>query len=384
MINLADAVGIRNPLDFTLKSSLLGQMLYKPSISRLEGTTGPVFRRDHQKLDGRRLSLYGYAAHEGPVLDELLRPETAPGELRRDPLRGSWAIYAPHRQTRTFLPSAADDPLAPARPGAAATEIPFEDFELAVFENRFPSLAPSAPPENRSDWASGAASGQCDVVVFSKEPVGSLGTLSHARRVLLIEALIDRYNALHQAGFAYVMPFENRGEQVGVTLPHPHGQIYAFPSIPEPQMSAARAFESGFDLIAEHAAWDRTFDVTSDGELTVFCPPFARFPFETWIMPRRPCAGPWDLDAESVHSLARLLAEVPRRLDALFAEPMPYMMSFQAAPRGWTSNFQFTVQFFPILRSAGRLKFLASVEQFTGVFTVDVVPEAAAERLRAL
>ena len=355
-----------------------------PSITRLEGTTGPVFRRDHLKADGRRLALYSYAPHEGPVLGELLRPETAPGELRQDPLRGTWAIYAPHRQTRTFLPSAADDPLAPGRPGAPDTEIPFEDFELAVFENRFPSLAPVTGPDRLSDWASGPAHGQCEVVVFSRESVGSLATLSQARRVLLIEALIDRYKCLHDAGFAYVMAFENRGEQVGVTLPHPHGQIYAFPSVPAPQASAARAFEDGFDLIAEHASWEGKFDVTADGDLSVFCPPFARFPYETWIMPRRRCAGPWDMDAGSIHALARLLAEVPRRLDALFGEPMPYMMSFQAAPAGAGPAFQFTVQFCPVLRSAGRLKFLASVEQFTGVFTVDVVPEAAAERLRAL
>lgn len=384
MINQADAVGIQNPLDLTLQSSLLGQMLHKPSISRLEGATGPIFRRNHQKPDGRHLFVYGYAPHEGPALHELVRTDTATAELRHDPLRGSWSIYAPHRQTRTFLPSAADDPLAPSRPNAPATEIPFEDFELAIFENRFPSLTLSQAPAELSAWATGTANGLCDVVVFSKERVGSLSTLTHARRVLLIEALIDRYRSLYEEGLAYVMPFENRGEQVGVTLPHPHGQIYAFGDIPQPQLSAVRAFEAGFDLIAEHTSWKGTFDVTSDGDLTAFCPPFARFPYETWIMPRRRCVGPWELDAESVHSLARLLAEIPRRLDALFAEPMPYMMSFQAAPRGRTSNFQFTVQFFPILRSSGRLKFLASVEQFTGIFTVDVVPEVAAERLRTL
>ena len=79
-----------------------------------------------------------------------------------------------------------------------------------------------------------------------------------------------------------------------------------------------------------------------------------------------------------------MLGDIPRRLDSLFGAPMPYMMSFQAAPRDAADEFQFTVQFFPIMRDAGRLKYLASVEQFTGVFTVDVVPEQAAERLRAL
>ena len=203
---------------------------------------------------------------------------------------------------------------------------------MAVFENRFPSLAANSPAAAQSPWSCGPAHGQCDVVVFSKDEVGSLGSLSEARRVLLIEALIDRYRQLHEAGFAYVMPFENRGSQVGVTLPHPHGQIYAFANVPEPQAAAARAFESGYNLIAAHASWDGVFDVAADGDLVAFCPPFARFPFETWIMPKVPCSGPWALSASAVHSLARLLAEVPRKLDALFGEAMPYMMSFQAAP----------------------------------------------------
>ena len=201
--------------------------------------------------------------------------------------------------------------------------------------------------------------------------------------MLLLEALIDRYQALHADGAAYVMPFENRGEQVGVTLPHPHGQIYSFPFVPAPQAAAARAFAEGYDLTADHAGWGGRFDVASAGGVAAFCPPFARFPYETWITPTRRCPGPWAMTGDEIEALATLLGDVPRRLDALFGAPMPYMMSFQAAPGGESAGFQFTVQFYPILRDAGRLKYLASVEQFTGVFTVDVVPEAAAERLRA-
>ncbi|KCZ93392.1 galactose-1-phosphate uridylyltransferase [Hyphomonas johnsonii MHS-2] len=201
---------------------------------------------------------------------------------------------------------------------------------------------------------------------------------------MLIEALIDRYKAHFEGGAAYVLPFENRGRDVGVTLPHPHGQIYAFAIVPEPQATAARAFASGYDLIADHASWNGVFDIASDDHCTAFSPPFARFPFETWIMPNRPCRGPWDLDGAGIEALARMLGDIPRRLDGLFGVPMPYMMSFQAAPREAGDEFQFTVQFFPVMRDAGRLKYLASVEQFTGIFTVDVVPEQAAERLRAV
>jgi len=347
----------------------------------LKGRARDVYRRDHAKADGRALRVYGYAPHRGEPGEELLASASDQSELRRDPLRGTCSLYAPHRQARTFHPSAAADPLAPA--GGAVTEIPFRDFELAIFDNRFPGLKPGAPAGAPTCWADGPATGRCEVVVYTSAATGSLQTIGQDRRVLLLEALIDRYRALHDEGAAYVMAFENRGEQVGVTLPHPHGQIYSFPFVPAPQAAAARAFADGYDLTTDHARWGGRFDVTAAGDVAAFCPPFSRFPYETWIMPKRRCAGPWEMTGDETEALAALLGEVPERLDALFGAPMPYMMSFQAAPGGASAGFQFTVQFYPILRDAGRLKYLASVEQFTGVFTVDVVPEAAAERLRA-
>lgn len=349
---------------------------------KLQGRSRPLFRRQHMKADGRSVSLYGFKPPSGAAREELVRTICHHSELRRDPLRGTWAIYSPHRQTRTFLPSAAEDPLAPFREGTTPTEIAFADFELAVFDNQFSSLQPGTGSGMHSQWADGPATGQCEVVVYSAEPQGSLYTVGQDRRVLLLEALIDRYETLFRKGAAYVLPFENRGEQVGVTLAHPHGQIYAFPFVPAPQATAARAFESGYDLVSDHATWDGLFDVANQGGLTAFCPPYGRFPFETWIMAKRPCRGPWDLHASEIEDLAQLLGDIPRRLDGLFGAPMPYMMSFQAAPREAGADFQFTIQFYPIMRDAGRLKYLASVEQFTSVFTVDIMPENAAARLR--
>ena len=360
-------------------------MLQPASIQKLDSKSRPVYRRDHRKADGRWLHLYGFAPHTGEPLEELLRNQLDESEIRFDPLRGTWAIYAPHRQNRTFQPSAAADPLAPARAGAVPTEIPFESFELAIFENRFASLMPEPAAPSVTGWANSPAVGTCEVVVYTSEADGSLATIGHDRRVLLIESLIDRYRQLYENGAAYVLPFENRGADVGVTLAHPHGQIYAFSETPEPQARAAAAFANGYDLIKAHGDTEGQLDVAGNAETVAFCPPFARFPYEVWIMPRTRCPGPWALDAGGVESVADLLGDVVRRLDALFAAPMPYMMSFQAAPRAAMEGpFQFTIQFFPMMRSPGRLKYLAGVEQFTGVFTVDVVPETAAERLRAL
>jgi UDPglucose--hexose-1-phosphate uridylyltransferase len=352
-------------------------------VVTLEGRSRTLYRRDHIKSDGRKVSLYGFRSPSGRVGPELVSFGNHSSELRRDPLRNTWAIYSPHRQSRTFMPETAADPLAPERPGSAPTEIPFSQFELAVFDNQFSSLQADGGASKPSQWATGPAYGRCEVVVYTADAEGSLQSIGQERRVLLIEALIDRYKSLFEGGAAYVLPFENRGQEVGVTLPHPHGQIYAFAIVPEPQAAAARAFAAGYDLVADHASWDGAFDIASDDGFVAFSPPFARFPFETWIMPTRPCRGPWDLNADGIEALARMLGDIPRRLDSLFGAPMPYMMSFQAAPREAGDEFQFTVQFFPIMRDAGRLKYLASVEQFTGVFTVDVVPEQAAERLRA-
>lgn len=357
-------------------------MLYKPSINRINGKTAAVFRRDHLKQDGRLVHLYGFRPHQGQPLDELLRNTSTTPELRHDPLRNTWAMYAPHRQSRTFKPSSTENPLAPATPDCPATEIAFEEFELAIFENRFPCLTPNNDGPTSSPWATGHAFGQCDVVVYTSEASGDLNSIGQERRVLLIEALVDRYQSLYEKGFSYVLPFENRGDQVGVTLAHPHGQIYAFDRTPGPQESAARAFHKGYDLIGHHESWDGQMDITSHGDLVAFCPAFGRYPYETWIMPRFQCAGPWELRSGDVKSLAYLLGDITRRLDKLFDQRMPYMMSFQAAPRSASSNFQFTVQFLPILRDKDRLKYFASVEHFTGIFTVDIAPETAAKNLR--
>lgn len=350
----------------------------------LKGCARDFYRRDHRKADGRLLSLYGYQPHSGLPGRELLRAAVETSEIRYDPLRQSWAIYAPHRQSRTFQPGASSDPLAPASATRGATEIPFEAFEVAIFENKFSSLTSATVAGELSPWATKPATGRCEVVVYSSEDEGNLTSIGQNRRLLLLEALCDRYRDLYASGAAYVLAFENRGQQVGVTLPHPHGQIYAFDQLPEPQARAQAAFSQGYDLIGAHRSWGGQFDIASDEDWVAFAPPFSRFPYETWLMPRTSCAGPWALDRAGLESLARLLGEIPRRLDSLFGQPMPYMMSFQVAPQIDDADFQFTVQFYPVLRDTDRLKYLASVEQFTGVFTVDVVPEVAAQKLRCL
>ncbi|MEM7780964.1 MAG: galactose-1-phosphate uridylyltransferase [Pseudomonadota bacterium] len=343
----------------------------------------PTFRRDHRKADGRMLHLYGRIPHDLPLLPETEDAIAQGGEIRRHPLRQEWNVYAAHRQNRTFKPSAADDPLAPTLPDGSLTEIPFSHFECAIFENKFAAFHPSASEAtDLTEIASEPAKGACDVVVYGPEAQGSLKTIGIDRRQVLLAALMDRYEAHFAAGCEYVLPFENRGDEVGVTLHHPHSQIYGFQRIPEVQQRAIDAFASGYDLTSEIAAALPEYGLGVEGNVAAFVPRFARFPYETWIAPQARREGPWDCSDEELEALAWWLGEMTRRYDALFEQPAATMMAFHAAPRGGSANYHFTVQFYPLLRAPGRMKYLASVEQHTGTFTVDVMPEAAARKLR--
>lgn len=352
----------------------------QPSI---EGRS--VHRRHFQKRDGRDLFLYGYEQHIETPLPEDNFDVAKGGELRWHPLRRENNVYAAHRQNRTFKPSTADDPLAASVRGGAPTEIPFADFELAIFENKFTSLHAQAPAPSifAGDGASHAI-GRCDVVVYGPENTGNLYTIGQDKRRLLIEAWIDRYQTLFAQNCKYVLPFENRGDAVGVTLSHPHGQIYAFPFIPRVQQDALTSFDEGYDLAAYIKKNKAEFGVTFAGGIEAYCPSYARFPYEVWLAPQVQRAGPWNFSEEEKDGFAHLLGDITRRYDAFFEGPTAYMLSLHAAPLGHEGNWHFTAQFYPLLRSHGRVKYLAAVEQSTGTFTVDVMPETAAKILKAL
>ncbi len=358
-----------------------------PSSSKIcaELNGRPIYRRDFTKVDGRQLYLYGYSQHRLDPLPVKSDALSKGGEIRWHPLRQEWNIYAPHRQNRTFKPSSAKDPLAPMTPNGAETEIPFTDFELAVFENKFTSLHALAPvPQDTPLFKLRQAKGHCDVIVYGPEAEGNLHSIGQDKRKLLIAAWNDRYETLFSQGHKFVLPFENRGDEVGVTLHHPHGQIYAFPFIPDVQQKSANAFENGFDLTELIKDIERDYQIGSAGGVRAFCPPFARFPFEVWFAPENHAPGPWTFDDTQIDGFAHLLGDITRRYDTYFGRETPYMLSLHASPAGYESSFHFSAKFYPLLRAPKRTKFLASVEQSTGVFTVDVMPETAADILKAI
>lgn len=342
-----------------------------------------VHRRTHVKADGRRLYLFGWQPHGLPVTEEL-EPGPAPQpHLRWHPLRAEWVGYASHRQERTFKPPAEFCPLCPVQPGGFPGEIPFADFEIAVFENRFPAFSPAAPPPPDLPIPTAPAKGQCEVVVYSAAHSGTVAALAPERRELMVRVWADRYrDLLAQDDVAFVMPFENRGEEIGVTLHHPHGQIYAFPFVPPAVAPLVKAFREGPALETMRRAIGDAYDVAGNDRAVAFVPPCARFPSEVWVMPRAFHPGPWTFTDEDVRAFADVLGEVVARYDGLYGKPMPYLCILYAAPRGEEERFHFHIQFYPFLRTADRLKYLAGCEQGAGMFLVDGLPEQMAARLR--
>ena len=356
-----------------------------------------MHKRRLVKPDGRQLLLYGHR----PIPDDIVAPSPPGGgnqpnsHLRWHPLRGEWIAYASHRQNRTFLPPAEYNPLAATSDPDNPTEVPAGEWDVAVFENLFPTLLGTAhdPPDIEVPTRPGR--GACEVVVFTQDPSTSLGRLPLDHLDLLSQVWADRYRELGaREDVEYVFEFENRGVEVGVTLSHPHGQIYAYPFVPpiparELANQAAYLAEHGRGLL-EDAVARETADgrrVIYAGELVAaFIPVFARYSYEVWIAPRRPAGSIADLDDAERRDFARALKTVLVKYDGLWSRPFPYIMSFHQAPTDGRDHPEahFHVEFYPAYRMPGRLKYLAGSEMGAGVFTADTLPEEKAAELRAV
>ena len=317
-------------------------------------------------------------------------------QLRWDPTLQEWVAYATHRQDRTFLPPAEYCPLCPTKPGGFPTEVPRESYEIAVFENRFPSFAPDAPePEEKGSVLTPTAPGRgvCEVVLYSDEHDATLAGMSEGRIRNLVEVWADRYEELGSLDFVqYVFIFENKGEAIGVTLHHPHGQIYAYPFIPPRparELRAAREYRSGdrclhCDLLSEEHEDGRR--IVAKGEhFTAFVPFYAHFPYEAHVYARRCTPSIADLNGEERGDLARVLKQLLVGYDHLFGFSLPYMMVMHQAPsdgEDYRGVAHFHIEFYPPNRTADKLKYLAGSETGAGAFIMDVLPEVSAETLR--
>jgi UDPglucose--hexose-1-phosphate uridylyltransferase len=354
-----------------------------------------MFKRTLTRPDGRALYLYARqplpSGMEAPSPSATLAPPAS--HLRWHPLRGEWVVYATHRQDRTFLPPAAYNPLAPPGDPAQPTEVPAGPWEVAVFENRFPALSASVLPPPSIAVETRPGHGACEVVVFGQDPTASLGSLPLAQIELLFEVWGERTRDLGaRDDVHYVFPFENRGVEVGVTLHHPHGQIYAYPFVPP---VAARELEGqrahwerhGRGLLADLMTTERAEGARvlyEDTAAIAWVPIFARYAYEVWVAPVRPVPTLAELLPAERAAFARALKTVLLKFDALWERPFPYLLVFHQAPTDGRPHPEAHVhiELCPPFRMPGRLKYLAGTEIGAGVFTADTLPEEKARELR--
>ncbi len=319
-------------------------------------------------------------------------------ELRWNALLGEHVIVSTGRQGRTFLPPAEYCPLCPtASADAFATEIPAATYEIVAFENRFPSFRPDAPtvsdesPLERRTRAAGV----CEVIVYSPLHDATLASLPESQVRHLVDVWTSRYQELAaRDDVAFVFIFENRGKEIGVTLTHPHGQIYAFPFVPprveqEHAVIAAHAEATGrclmCDVVADELSAGARVVAEEEG-FVAYVPFAARLPYEVHVAATAHRASLLDLTDGERDGLARILRRVQATYDGLWGFAMPYTMSMhQATTDGVERQGEHLhIEFMPPYRTKDKLKYLAGVETGAGTFINDTAPEEKAAELRAV
>lgn len=352
-------------------------MIGEPTTAAPSG----VKRAAIQLVDGRELIYFGDsadAASAAPDLRADLLGTPSDSQVRWDPLFEDYTVIAGHRQGRTYRPVSSECPLCPSGAGNP-TEIPAGDFEVAVFENRFPAFS-----------GGGRRAGRCEVVCFSSNHDRAFAELPPDHAATVVAALADRTTALAAAGAAYVLCFENRGAEIGVTLAHPHGQIYGYPFVPPRFARADAAARRHRDrtgrclqcaqLSDELRAGDRV--VVQDEHSVAYVPYAARWPYEVRIVPRRHTADLPALGDTERRSGAAMLQDVLRRFDALFDSPTPYIAAWLQAPtHDGDAVWHLAAEVFTIRRAADKLKYLAGAESVAATWINDVSPESAAAAL---
>ena len=287
-------------------------------------------------------------------------------ELRWHPLLEQWVVVTAHRQDRPQTPSGWC-PFCPA-----SGRVP--DYDVALYPNDFPAFSFDDPD----------APGACDVVLYSPEHTRLPSELPIGQWEKIIALWTRRTAELtSDPRIKHVMIFENAGEAVGVTMPHPHGQIYAFPFVPpriERELASVSAHrqktgECLYCTILADEQKDTRRIIAQNRNFVAFAPHFARFPYETLIYMRRHTPALADLRPDEARDFAEILSRMRKKYDALFGFPMPLMMVLHQSEH-------FYVEFLPLQRSAAKLKYLAAVESASWTFLDDVMPEQAAEALR--
>jgi UDPglucose--hexose-1-phosphate uridylyltransferase len=337
-------------------------------------STQTIWKASSRLSDGREIVYFDETPDSGraAVADtrDLPEPNFAPPEIRRDPYTGENVVIAAQRQGRTYHPAEKDCPLDPSGPGRA-TEIPASSYDVVVFENRFPSLR--------------NPHGRCEVMCFTSVHDSSFASLTPQRVRTVMAAWIDRTVTLSELPeVQQVYCFENRGEEIGVTLHHPHGQIYAFPFVtPRTQQMIAQG--ARVDEAVKRELDEDVRVVARNEHWVAFVPYAARWPFEVRIFPLSRVSQLPFLSIDQQEAFGPVYLRVLRGLDRLFGTPLPYIAAWHQAPSrdiAAQQVFAAHLQVFSVRRAADKLKYLAGAESGMGVWINDIVPEEAARRIR--
>ncbi len=360
-------------------------------------TMAGVVKREARLADGRELFYFDDAdttlGADRTIDTRSLDPRPQTATMRFDVLTGDWVSVAAARQNRVMLPPADRDPLAP-QSELNPSEIP-DVYDVAVFENRSPSFGPALAAEASTPapllapalGLSATSIGRCEVVCFSPATTGSFARLTESRARTVIEAWADRTAALSALpGVEQVFPFENRGEAIGVTLHHPHGQIYAYPYVtPRTQRLLEMIDRTSPDLFARILESERASDrvVLAGDHWTAFVPFAGRWPIEVHLMPNDHVADLAETTDAQRSELASLYLRLLRGIDAVYETPTPYIAAWHQAPvsRG-RDTVRLRLELTSPRRAADKLKFLAGSEAAMGAWVADIPPEQAAAAIR--
>jgi UDPglucose--hexose-1-phosphate uridylyltransferase len=280
---------------------------------------------------------------------------------------------------------------------------------VLAYDNDFPALFPDAPTPpapaglpvgSPQVYRTAAAAGKCEVILYADNPALSLADIPLAQREKLVQLWAARTQALAETDprVQYVFPFENRGPEVGVTIHHPHGQLYAYPFVPlkvETMLHNARAHfvQHQSPLLADMLATELATAqrvVFREGGWVGYLPHFTDYPYGLFLQPERQVGYLTELSREEVAGLASALGKVCALLDRVFVRPMPYMMCVYQCPvnaPAWAdapAYFSLHIQYFPVLRAADKIKYYASSEMGAWAAANVVAVEDTAAQLREL